>query len=143
MIAVIAVVGIAVIAVVGFAVIAVVGIAVIAVVGIAVIAVVGIAVIAVVGIAVIAVVAVIVAVLTTVLAALGATHLGHFGDEAYVDAVVVIEHLHRDIKVVEIIVGTYDGRRERETRQYQYCDKYVEMSHGPTPSIFAGHPIRP
>jgi hypothetical protein len=67
-------------------------------------------------------------------------HLGH----PVIDAVIVVEHLHGDIvEVIELIVGTYGNRRERETRQYQYCDKYVEMFHGPTPSMFAGHPVRP
>ena len=39
-------------------------------------------------------------------------------------------------EIVEIVVGAYRGRHERETGQHQYRDEYVEMFHGFTPLNF-------
>jgi hypothetical protein len=86
---------------------------------------------------------VVIGVMAIVLTTIRTTHLGHLG-KVDIEAVIVVEHLHGDIvEVLELIIGANDGRRERETRQYQRCDKYVEMFHGSTPLMFAGHPIRP
>jgi hypothetical protein len=74
------------------------------------------------------VVAEVIAVIVTEIAASGAVFIfvrtWHVSD-VVADIIVVVKHLHHDIEVFEIVVGTYGGRRERETRQYQHSEKYV------------------
>ena len=44
-----------------------------------------------------------------------------------------LKNHHRDVQTLQGVVGTSRGREESNNGQSQYCDKYAELFHRPTP----------